>query len=138
MSLLEQIAENISDYDLPSLPAIAVIELEDDICAIVHDSSNCKFFTVQGDESSCLCVSFAYDDTTSHAEDVLYHYALVSEVGEGWIVPCEEFAEKLSLTPVLLEGDPGAIMRVDEPQKFWGAIRELSFSCRCIKSFLLQ
>ena len=111
MSLLDIVAENISDYDLPGLPAIAVIKLTPDICVLVHKASRRNNLEI--------AVSFLHNDG-----DTQYHFTLMSEVGESWIMPCEMFVQEI---PVTTGMDPWAIEFVNEPLTFWYKVDDLGY-----------
>jgi hypothetical protein len=114
MILLDIVAENISDYDLPGLPAIAVIKLDPGICVIVH-----KVFRYNNLE---VALSFLHNNG-----DNQYHFTLLSEVGESWAAPCIKFAQEIPMTHRLLDEEPWAIEFVAEPLKFWYRVDDLGY-----------
>jgi hypothetical protein len=122
MSLLDIVAENISDYDIPWLPAIAVIKLTPDICVLVHKASRRNNLEI--------AVSFLHDDTKTYAHDVFEQFPLLSEVGESWIMPCEMFVQEI---PVTTGMDPWAIEFVDEPLKFWYKVDDLGYEYAIVR-----
>ena len=122
MSLLDMVAENISDYDLPGLSTIAVIKLTPDTCVIVHDASK---YSIPGGRIAFkeLALSFLYDDGC----DDKYYFTLLSEVGEVWAAPCRQFAQEIPMTHRLIDESPWTIEFVDEPLKFWYKVDDLGY-----------
>jgi len=150
MSLLDIVAENISDYDLPGLSAIAVIKLTPDICVIVHDASRfllCKdgpkgdfalnkhidIAATQATDSIIGLNKLALSFLNANGCDPEYHFTLLSEVGESWAAPCRQFAQEIPMTHMLLDEEPWEIEFVDEPLKFWYKVDDLGYEYAIVR-----